>query len=58
MTATIDSAPDVPAQEVALEVIRRYFLIYVVASVGFGSMLLGMRQLPLGWMPRLVLPTR
>src|SRR5689334_18874150 len=33
--------PDVPAQEVALEVIRRYFLIYVVACVGFASMLLG-----------------
>lgn len=45
---------DVPAQEVALEVIRRYFLIYVVASVGFASMLLGMRQLPTTWIPRIV----
>jgi signal transduction histidine kinase len=47
-------APDIPAQEVALEVIRRYFLIYVVASVGFASMLLGMRQLPPTWIPRIV----
>jgi signal transduction histidine kinase len=46
--------PDIPAQEVALEVIRRYFLIYVVASVGFASMLLGMRQLPPQWIPRIV----
>lgn len=45
---------DIPAQEVALEVIRRYFLIYVVASVGFASMLLGMRQLPATWIPRIV----
>ncbi len=45
---------EVPAQEVALEVIRRYFLIYVVASVGFASMLLGMRQLPANWIPRIV----
>jgi signal transduction histidine kinase len=45
---------DVPAQEVAVEVIRRYFLIYVVASVGFASMLLGMRQLPPEWIPRIV----
>lgn len=45
---------DVPAQEVALEVIRRYFLIYVVASAGFASMLLGMRQLPPHWIPRIV----
>ncbi len=46
--------PDLPAQEVAMEVIRRYFLIYVVASVGFASMLLGMRQLPPEWIPRIV----
>jgi signal transduction histidine kinase len=46
--------PDIPAQEVALEVIRRYFLIYVVASVGFASMLLSMRQLPANWIPRIV----
>ncbi|MHC1769612.1 MAG: nitrogen regulation protein NR(II) [Verrucomicrobiia bacterium] len=45
---------DVPAQEVALEVIRRYFLIYVVVSVGFATMLLSMRQLPATWIPRLV----
>src|SRR5438874_1488282 len=45
---------DMPAQEVALEVIRRYFLIYVVASVAFASMLLGMRQLPAAWIPRIV----
>jgi signal transduction histidine kinase len=47
-------SPDVPAQEVALEVIRRYFLIYVVVSVGFASMLLGYRQIPAQWIPRLV----
>jgi signal transduction histidine kinase len=45
---------DVPAQEVAIEVIRRYFLIYVVVSVGFASMLIRMRQLPQAWIPRLV----
>jgi signal transduction histidine kinase len=45
---------DIPAQEVALEVIRRYFLIYVVASVGFACMLLSMRQLPQSWVPRIV----
>ena len=48
---------DVPAQEVALEVIRRYFLIYVVASVGFACMLLSMRQLPQAWVPRIVFAT-
>jgi signal transduction histidine kinase len=45
---------DVPAQEVAMEVIRRYFLIYVVGSVAFASMLLGIRQLPPSWLPRIV----
>src|SRR5262249_29726631 len=45
---------DVPPHEVALEVIRRYFLIYVVVSVGFACMLLGLRQLPAQWVPQIV----
>ena len=45
---------DVPPHEVALEVIRRFFLIYVVVSVGFASMLLGLRQLPAHWVPQIV----
>jgi signal transduction histidine kinase len=52
--STSDILPgDVPPHEVALEVIRRYFLIYVVVSVGFASMFLGMRQLPPTWIPQI-----
>jgi len=46
-------SPGIPAEEVVMEVIRRYFLIYVFASVGLAIMLLGMRQLPPTWIPRI-----
>jgi signal transduction histidine kinase len=49
----LDVPADVPPHEVALEVIRRYFLIYVAVSVGLASMLLSMRQLPAPWIPHI-----
>ncbi len=45
---------DTPPREMVLETIRRFFLIYVVISVGMASMLLGMSQLPFGWVLQVV----
>ncbi len=45
---------DVPPREGEWDIIRRFFLIYVVINAGVASMLLGMRQLPLPWLQRVV----
>lgn len=43
---------DIPPHEFALEVIRRYFLIYAIVSVALAMMLLWMRDLPPNWIPK------
>jgi signal transduction histidine kinase len=47
-------AIDVPPREMVLDLLRRFFLLYVVINVGFASLMLGMRQLPLTWIQRVV----
>ncbi len=49
-TGTMESLP----QEVALETIRRFFLIYVVLNGGVASLLIAMDQLPLKWIQHVV----
>ena len=41
-------------REIALEIVRRFFLIYFVANLAFGSILVGMDQLPLPLVTRVV----
>jgi signal transduction histidine kinase len=59
---TLESSPltgeivsDVPPGEVTIAVLRRFFFIYVALNAGITSLLLGMRQLPASWLPRIVL---
>ncbi len=49
-----EMAIDVPPREILLDLLRRFFLIYVVANVGFASLMLGMEQLPPAWVQRVV----
>src|SRR5262245_24185169 len=49
-----ERAIDVPPREMVLDVLRRFFLMYVVVNVGFASLMLGMQQLPLVWTQRVV----
>src|SRR4051794_19015317 len=46
---TMDTLP-----QVALETIRRFFLIYVVLNGGVASLLIAMDQLPLKWIQHVV----
>ncbi|MSU20624.1 MAG: hypothetical protein EXS30_04435 [Pedosphaera sp.] len=45
-----DAAP----REGEWDIIRRFFVIYVVINAGVASMLLGMRHLPVAWVQRVV----
>src|SRR5262245_46255236 len=49
-----ENAIDIPPREMVLDVLRRFFLMYVVVTVGFASLMLGMQQLPLTWIQRVV----
>jgi signal transduction histidine kinase len=49
-----DQALDTPPREGEWDVIRRFYLFYVVANAGAASMLLGMRHLPFLWIERVV----
>ncbi len=49
-----EKAIDVPPREMVLDVLRRFFLMYVVVNVGFTSLMLGMHQLPHTWIQRVV----
>jgi signal transduction histidine kinase len=46
---------DIPPGEVTLEVVRRFFFLYLAMSAGLASLLLGLRHLPGYWVPRIVL---
>ena len=49
-----DTLADIPPREMILDLVRRFFLIYVVVNTGAASLLIGMRQLPTLWLQRLV----
>jgi len=49
-----DTARDIPPREVMMDIVRRFFLVYVVVNVGFASLMLGMQQLPHTWIQRVV----
>jgi signal transduction histidine kinase len=49
-----DQALDIPPREGQWDIIRRFFLFYVVANAGAASMLLGMRHLPFTLIERVV----
>lgn len=50
LTGGGDLNTDVPPREGEWDIIRRFFLIYVVLNAGVASLLIGMRQLPLTWL--------
>lgn len=49
-----DSVAKVVPREVALETIRRFFIIYVIINAGVASLLIAMEQLPLKWIQHVV----
>jgi signal transduction histidine kinase len=54
VTVTLDEDLEVTGWKVALDFVRRFFLLYVVLNVAVTSILLGMRQLPLAWVQQVV----
>lgn len=50
----IDATGDAPPREGEWDIIRRFYLVYLVANTGAAAMFLGMRQLPVRWIQRVV----
>jgi signal transduction histidine kinase len=53
-TAGGESALDVPPREMILNVVRLFFLIYLVVNAGYASLMLGLSQIPVAWAQRTV----
>src|SRR5690349_8527827 len=54
VTSAKDASFETPPREIILEIIRRFFLIYVALNAGIASLLIGMRQLPIKWLQHIV----
>jgi signal transduction histidine kinase len=55
MPLSADFVTDVLPGEVTMEVVRRFFFIYLAFSAGVASLLFWMQHLPAHWIPRIVL---
>lgn len=54
VTSALDIVPEVPPREFALQVVRYFFVAYVLINAGIAAVLLNMQRLPFVWVQRSV----